>query len=74
MRSDVVSSWGLNGGEQMTQSRLPADADAGALARFVTTIMQGMAVQAAGGTTRAQLRKIAEMALRTWPPPSLASG
>jgi len=27
-----------------------------------------MAVQAAGGTNREQLRKIAEMALRTWPP------
>ena len=32
----------------------------------------GLRAQAAGGTTREQLRKIAEMALRTWPP-SLAS-
>ena len=41
--------------------------------RYIATILQGMAVQAAGGTTREQLRKIAEITLRTWPPPSLAS-
>jgi AcrR family transcriptional regulator len=46
--------------------------DAADLAAYVSAILQGMAVQAAGGTTREQLRKIAEMALRTWPP-SLAS-
>ena len=47
--------------------------DAADLAAYLSAILQGMAVQAAGGTTREQLRKIAEMALRTWPPPSLAS-
>jgi AcrR family transcriptional regulator len=46
---------------------LPADADVSALASFVTTIMQGMAVQAAGGATAKQLRVIAKTALRAWP-------
>ncbi len=46
---------------------LPADADPAALARYVTTIMQGMAVQAAGGAGRKELRAIADMALRAWP-------
>ncbi len=46
---------------------LPADADPAALARFVTTIMQGMSVQAAGGATRKELRAIADTALRAWP-------
>jgi AcrR family transcriptional regulator len=46
---------------------LPADADVGELARFVATIMQGMAVQAAGGATAKQLRAIAATALRAWP-------
>ncbi|MGB6438643.1 MAG: TetR/AcrR family transcriptional regulator [Methyloceanibacter sp.] len=46
---------------------LPADADPAALACFVTTIMQGMSVQAAGGATRKELRAIADTALRAWP-------
>ena len=47
--------------------------DAADLARYISAILQGMAVQAAGGTTREQLRKIAEMTLRTWPPPASAA-
>jgi AcrR family transcriptional regulator len=47
---------------------LPADCDAADLARYVSTILQGMAVQAAGGVRREQLRKIADMTLRNWPP------
>ena len=51
----------------IVEGDLPSGSDAADLAAYLS------AVQAAGGTTRAQLRKIAEMALRTWPPPSLAS-
>src|SRR5262245_16977710 len=46
---------------------LPGDADPAALARFISTVMQGMAVQAAGGAGRKELRAIADMALRAWP-------
>ena len=56
----------------IAEGDLPQGSDAADLAAYLSAILQGMAVQAAGGTTRAQLRKIAEMALRTWPP-SLAS-
>jgi AcrR family transcriptional regulator len=47
---------------------LPAAADAAVLARYLTTMMQGIAVQAVGGTRREDLKKIAEMVLMTWPP------
>ncbi|MDB5518226.1 MAG: regulatory protein TetR [Tardiphaga sp.] len=47
---------------------LPVGSDAADLARYVSAILQGMAVQAAGGSSRAQLRKIAEITLRSWPP------
>jgi AcrR family transcriptional regulator len=47
---------------------LPVGSDPADLARYVSAILQGMAVQAAGGTSRAQLRKIAEITLRSWPP------
>jgi AcrR family transcriptional regulator len=52
----------------VAEGDLPKDSDAADLARYLSAILQGMAVQAAGGTSRAQLRKIAEITLRSWPP------
>jgi AcrR family transcriptional regulator len=46
---------------------LPADADPADLARYLATVAQGMAVQAAGGASRDELQRVAEMALRAWP-------
>jgi hypothetical protein len=45
----------------------PPGADPGALAGFVTTFIDGIAVQASGGTSRAQLRRAAAIALKAWP-------
>jgi AcrR family transcriptional regulator len=47
---------------------LPANADAADLARYISAMLQGMAVQAAGGANHQQLRGIADMTLRSWPP------
>jgi AcrR family transcriptional regulator len=52
----------------IAEGDLPEGSDAADLAAYLSAILQGMAVQAAGGATRKQLRRIAEMALRTWPP------
>lgn len=46
---------------------LPAEADAADLARYVVTVMRGIAVQAAGGASCEDLRRVAELALRAWP-------
>jgi hypothetical protein len=46
---------------------LPAGADPGGLARFVVTVIHGMAVQAASGANRKQLDVVAKTALRAWP-------
>jgi AcrR family transcriptional regulator len=46
---------------------LPAGADPHGLAKFVVTVIHGMAVQAAGGASREELRRVAETALRAWP-------
>jgi AcrR family transcriptional regulator len=46
---------------------LPGDTDPADLARYVVTVIRGMAVQAAGGASREELRRVAEMALRAWP-------
>jgi AcrR family transcriptional regulator len=46
---------------------LPAEADAEALARFVTTLMQGLSVQVAAGVDREELRRVVDAALADWP-------
>lgn len=51
----------------LAEGDLPADADAADLARYVLTVIRGMAVQAAGGVSREELRRVAELALRAWP-------
>jgi hypothetical protein len=57
--------------ERLKQARkegdLPTDADPLALASFIATVTQGMAVQAASGAGRKQLRDIAKLALNAWP-------
>ena len=50
-----------------TEGELPNDADPAALARYVATVMKGMAVQAAGGASRAELRRVADTAMAAWP-------
>jgi AcrR family transcriptional regulator len=51
----------------VSEGDLSADVDCGDLARFIVTLMHGMAVQAAGGASREELRRVARMALRAWP-------
>jgi AcrR family transcriptional regulator len=46
---------------------LPKNTDPAELARYVMTVLQGMAVQGANGTGRDQLRRVAQIALRAWP-------
>lgn len=50
-----------------TEGELPKRVDPADLARLVTTLIQGMAVQAAGGATRNELRRVAEAAIQAWP-------
>ncbi len=37
------------------------------LAKYVTTVMRGIAVSASDGTTKAELQRVAEMSMRAWP-------
>ncbi|HEX3342376.1 MAG TPA: TetR/AcrR family transcriptional regulator [Pseudolabrys sp.] len=46
---------------------LPKNADPAELAHYVITVVRGMAVQSAGGASRDQLRRVAQIALRAWP-------
>jgi AcrR family transcriptional regulator len=46
---------------------LPRNADPAELARYVMTVLRGMAVQGADGAGRDQLHRVAQVALRAWP-------
>lgn len=46
---------------------LAASVDVADLARYLTIVGQGAAVQAAGGATREELRRVVSMAMRAWP-------
>ena len=46
---------------------LPRDQSPADLARYLMTVMDGMAARAACGAGREELRKVAELALRAWP-------
>lgn len=52
---------------------LTNDVDVQALARFYGAVVQGMAIQARDGATKADLLRIADIALRAWPTKNLGS-
>ncbi|WP_102960358.1 TetR/AcrR family transcriptional regulator [Mangrovicella endophytica] len=47
---------------------LPPSADPADLARYVMSVGNGIAVQAASGASKEELRRVVEMTMRTWPP------
>ena len=42
--------------------------DCATLARYTATLLNGLAVQAASGTTEKELRLVSDLAMRAWPP------
>jgi AcrR family transcriptional regulator len=42
------------------------ESDPADLARYVVTLIQGIAVQAAGGASRAELQRVVEVAMKAW--------
>lgn len=53
--------------QAQTSGDLPASANAADLARYITTVIQGMSIQAAAGATRAQLQSVIDLAMQSWP-------
>lgn len=46
---------------------LPPGVDTAALARYFSTILRGMSVEASGGATREDLQNVIDVAMRAWP-------
>lgn len=73
---DILTAWRDQGRahlhdrfrQAVDDGDLPPETDPGVLARYVMTMANGIAVQAAGGAGRDELLKVAEAALRAWPP------
>ncbi|MER5323178.1 TetR/AcrR family transcriptional regulator [Streptosporangium roseum] len=74
---DLLAAWRNNGCSRVRErfqravddGDLPPDTDPGLLARYVTTLAFGIAVQAASGVGRDELQGMADAALRNWPLP-----
>ena len=49
------------------EGEIPGGASAAQLAQYFWAVLQGMAVQATDGATRAELRKVARLAIAAWP-------
>ncbi|GGW65243.1 hypothetical protein GCM10010340_49330 [Streptomyces griseoloalbus] len=56
-----------SGSSEPSTTDLPPQTDPGLLARYVTTLAFGIAVQAASGVGRDELQEMADAALRNWP-------
>ncbi len=50
-----------------TEGEFSADVATDVLARYLSTVIQGMAVQSASGATAGDLRGVAEQAMKAWP-------
>ncbi|ROO87084.1 TetR family transcriptional regulator [Actinocorallia herbida] len=72
---DLLAAWRNDGCSRVRErfqravdeGELPPGTDPGLLARYVTTLAFGIAVQAASGVGRDELQEMADAALRTWP-------
>ncbi|MFD2467492.1 TetR/AcrR family transcriptional regulator [Amycolatopsis silviterrae] len=72
---DLLAAWRTDGCDRISErfrravdeGDLPPEADPVLLARYVTSLSFGIAVQAASGIGRDELQEVADAALRNWP-------
>ncbi len=50
-----------------SEGDLPVKSNSTDLARYIFSVIYGMAIQSVNGATRAELHRVAEIALRAWP-------
>jgi AcrR family transcriptional regulator len=66
-RASVRAAWRKRFLKARMDGDLPPDADPAALARYLSALSAGMAVEAVNGADRAELRRLVDVALRAWP-------
>jgi AcrR family transcriptional regulator len=53
--------------QAVLEGDLPKGSDCATLARYIVTVLNGLAVQAVSGATEQELRLVAAVAMQTWP-------
>jgi AcrR family transcriptional regulator len=66
-RAGAQAALGRRFQRAVEEGDLPSGVDARKLAGYIITVIWGLSVQATGGATRAQLKEVAELAMRSWP-------
>ena len=67
LRQETVVALRARFERAVREDDLPKGTDCAALARYVATVLNGLAVQAASGATEAELRLVSSVAMRAWP-------
>jgi AcrR family transcriptional regulator len=66
LRQAVVRALRARFERAVQEDDLPKGTDCATLARYIATVLNGLAVQAASGTTEKELRLVSAMAMRAW--------
>jgi AcrR family transcriptional regulator len=67
LRQATVATLRERFGRAVHEGDLPGGTDCATLARYVATVLNGLAVQASSGATEKELRQVAAMAMQAWP-------
>jgi AcrR family transcriptional regulator len=67
LRQAAVTAFRERFEQAVQDGDLPEGTDCAALARYIATVLNGLAVQAASGATETELRRVSAMAMRAWP-------
>jgi AcrR family transcriptional regulator len=67
LRQAAVAALGERFNRAAKEGDLPKGTDCATLARYVATVLNGLAVQAASGATEKELRRVSAMAMLAWP-------
>ncbi len=68
LRNEAVARLSDRFRQAVEEGDLASDADPALLGRYLMTVSNGIAVQAASGTSRDDLQEVADAALHNWPP------
>ena len=67
LRQTIVTAFQTRFERAVQDGDLPAETDCATLARYIATVLNGLAVQAASGATEKALRLVSELALQALP-------
>jgi AcrR family transcriptional regulator len=67
LRQSIVAVFRKRFESAVENGDLPKGTDCATLGRYVATVLGGLAVQAASGTSEKELRLVAALAMRAWP-------